>query len=216
MTYVTGIQEITNTNGSKVSIDYKKDASESNSKFNASIIPKKFFEFLYAINDEFKKLSNVEDKDTINAAITGFKIRDVDEGSKQEIQFIVNAHIGGVYFKNAKTDWREMRDIPLEVFKSWTLERQYAEAMNAIVAVFNEFQFYVHDNLPIWLEMDEEAGQLSLWERKEKSDIEDTLSDVRTDFHRKMQRMSDKDGVSVTISSGGKDLADFKPQGIEA
>jgi hypothetical protein len=221
MIYLIGVQEQTSEKGSKVIIDYKQDNSESKSKFSEHIIPKRFFEFIKAINYEFIKLCNIADNDNTSARITGFKIRDVNEGSRQEIQFTVDQRVGGIYYKNAKTDWRELREIPTEVFKTWTIEKQYAEAINGILAVFNELQIYINDELPVWLEMDDNYGPGTLWERKTQMDgegessdqiLEKNLAAIRKDFQSKMQAMSDKDGLSVTISSEGKDLATFKPK----
>lgn len=216
--FLLGVEQ--NTKGDKVTITHASENSQSKSVFDVNIFPKKFFEYLYTLTGEFKKLCVFGNGS--NYALTGLKIRDVDEGARQEVQFIVNIKQGSTYFENAKTAWREMRDIPLEVFKGEESEgRRQAEAMNCIIAVFNSFQEYVGDHIAQWLEMDDSGGQLSIFARKEIEDTKelmdttferiDKLENARSEFHTKMKALSNETGGTVTISSGGKELAVFAP-----
>jgi len=216
-TFLLGVEQ--NAKGDKISITYAQENSQSKSTFNADIFPQKFMEFLYTMTEEFKRMCRFGMQ--TNYALSGFKVRDIDDGARQEIQFILNIRQGNTSFENAKTVWREMRDIPLEIFKGEDSEgRKEAEAMNGIVALFNSLQEYVSDHLAKWLEMDSDGAQMSLFDRKK---IEDTNSRIEEsfdrldklqaaqEFSRKMKAMSDETGHTMTISSGGKDIAVFAP-----
>lgn len=212
-TFLMAVEQ--NTKGDKISLTYAQESSQSKTVFDASIFPKRFYEFLYTITEEFRRLC-VFGNDT-NYAIAGLKVRDLDEGSSQEIQFIVNIRQDNIGFENAKTTWKELRDIPLNIFTTDTPAKRQAEAMNGIVVVFNALQDYVNEHLAQWLEMDGSDGQMSLFDRKSIEDSRDKIQNTfdrlsaAKEFSEKMKDLSNKTGTTMTVTSRGKELAVFAP-----
>ena len=217
MLYLTGIEQ--NVKGDKIAISYNQDYSSSKTTFSASIFNQKFYAYMKDIDAEFKTLCHLGY--ATNYAITGFKVRDVNEGASQEIQFIIDINTGIIAFENAKTRWREMREVPLTIYGADEHEpRKKAEAMNNIIDVFNQFQEYVRDMMPTWLEMGEDNGQLSLFDSTPSENIteavikniEKGVSPEARQFRDNLQRLADQDGITTTISVQGREIAKVAPR----
>lgn len=182
----------------KIKFTTGADYSKTTAELLTIVVPKKLYVYMNNIGMQATRLMRIPmDSDRFN--FVGFTIKDNPKSGEMAISFKFVLYCGIV--SEIKTQSLPFRRIDLSGFSSDDEDReqkqyyQAAEAMNELYDHFEEFQDYVKDKLPNWLQMKD--LQLDLFEAKSMDDERDFDNETEDIFDARKLFRNQEWSVSI-------------------